>query len=223
MNKETLRTSLSKWTFEFFLIVIGVTIALWLENIAEENKERQIEQEYMLSFQGDVSKDIVRLQNNIKNNSEIVKKVEAFLGKMMKGEITEENLLSEVGSMMHYDYFSPDDFTLSSIKASGDFRLLRDPLVKRKILQLRRAYDEIDVLQQNFQKALDSQIVPMFIENIDMTRGKVINPDFIKDHRLANIAGYTISDLNGRIAWYKKTLKIAQSLDELLIAKTYVE
>jgi hypothetical protein len=223
MNKETLRTSLSKWTFEFFLIVIGVTIALWLENIAEENKERQIEQEYMLSFQGDVSKDIVRLQNNIKNNSEIVKQVEAFLGKMMKGEITEENLLSEVGSMMHYDYFSPDDFTLSSIKASGDFRLLRDPLVKRKILQLRRAYDEIDVLQQNFQKALDSQIVPMFIENIDMTRGKVINPDFIKDHRLANIAGYTISDLNGRIAWYKKTLKIAQSLDELLIAKTYVE
>lgn len=223
MNRETLRTSLSKWTFEFFLIVIGVTIALWLENIAEENKERQIEQEYMLSFQGDVSKDIVRLQNNIKNNSEIVKQVEAFLGKMMKGEITEENLLSEVGSMMHYDYFSPDDFTLSSIKASGDFRLLRDPLVKRKILQLRRAYDEIDVLQQNFQKALDSQIVPMFIENIDMTRGKVINPDFIKDHRLANIAGYTISDLNGRIAWYKKTLKIAQSLDELLIAKTYVE
>ena len=223
MNKETLRTSLSKWTFEFFLIVIGVTIALWLENIAEENKERQIEQEYMLSFQGDVSKDIVRLQNNIKNNSEIVKQVEAFLGKMMKGEINEENLLSEVGSMMHYDYFSPDDFTLSSIKASGDFRLLRDPLVKRKILQLRRAYDEIDVLQQNFQKALDSQIVPMFIENIDMTRGKVINPDFIKDHRLANIAGYTISDLNGRIAWYKKTLKIAQSLDELLIAKTYVE
>ncbi|MEP2301374.1 MAG: hypothetical protein ABJJ39_14285, partial [Kangiellaceae bacterium] len=188
MNKETLRTSLSKWTFEFFLIVIGVTIALWLENIAEENKERQIEQEYMLSFQGDVSKDIVRLQNNIKNNSEIVKQVEAFLGKMMKGEITEENLLSEVGSMMHYDYFSPDDFTLSSIKASGDFRLLRDPLVKRKILQLRRAYDEIDVLQQNFQKALDSQIVPMFIENIDMTRGKVINPDFIRDHRLANIA-----------------------------------
>ncbi|MEP1740493.1 MAG: hypothetical protein ABJI60_20420 [Kangiellaceae bacterium] len=223
MNKETLRTSLSKWTFEFFLIVIGVTIALWLENIAEENKERQIEQEYMLSFQGDVSKDIVRLQNNIKNNSEIVKQVEAFLGKMMKGEITEENLLSEVGSMMHYDYFSPDDFTLSSIKASGDFRLLRDPLVKRKILQLRRAYDEIDVLQQNFQKALDSQIVPMFIENIDMTRGKVINPDFIRDHRLANIAGYTISDLNGRIAWYRKTLKIAQSLDQLLIAKTYVE
>jgi hypothetical protein len=223
MNKETLRTSLSKWTFEFFLIVIGVTIALWLENIAEENKERQIEQEYMLSFQGDVSKDIVRLQNNIKNNSEIVKQVEAFLGKMMKGEITEENLLSEVGSMMHYDYFSPDDFTHSSIKASGDFRLLRDPLVKRKILQLRRAYDEIDVLQQNFQKALDSQIVPMFIENIDMTRGKVINPDFIRDHRLANIAGYTISDLNGRIAWYRKTLKIAQSLDQLLIAKTYVE
>jgi hypothetical protein len=223
MNKETLRTSLSKWTFEFFLIVIGVTIALWLENIAEENKERQIEQEYMLSFQGDVSKDIVRLQNNIKNNSEIVKQVEAFLGKMMKGEITEENLLSEVGSMMHYDYFSPDDFTLSSIKASGDFRLLRDPLVKRKILQLRRAYDEIDVLQQNFQKALDSQIVPMFIENIDMTRGKVINPDFIRDHRLANIAGYTISDLNGRIAWYRKTLEIAQSLDQLLIAKTYVE
>lgn len=219
MDKLSIKSSISKWTFEFFLIVIGVTIALWLENVAEENKEREIEQAYMLSFQDDISKDIIRLKSNIKNNVEIVKQVEVFLDKMMANQITVDNMMSEVAIMMNYDFFTPDDFTLSSIRASGDFRLLKDPQVKHGILRLKRAYDHIEVLQQNFQKALDSEIVPMFIENIDMTRGKVVNPDFIRDHRLANIVGYTISDLNGRVASYRRTLEKAESINQLLISK----
>lgn len=219
MNKQSFGSSFSKWIFEFFLIVIGVTIALWLENIAEEAKERQIEQVYMLSFQDDVSTDIRRLQQTIKNSSKIVEQVESFLSKLLANQLTEDKLFSEVAIMMNYDYFSPDDFTLSSIKASGDFRLLKDQNVKRKILKLKRAYEQISILQENFQKALDSQIVPMFFDNINMTTGRVVNPNFIKDHRLANIAGYTVADLHGRIDSYKASLKLANSLNELLKEK----
>ncbi len=121
---------------------------------------------------------------------------------------------------MHYDYFSPDDFTLTSIRESGDFRLLRNTEVKRKILQLKRAYDHVEVLQKNFQNALDDQIVPMVMNNVNMTNGKLVNRDFYNDHRLANIAGYTVNDVQGRISWFKSTLKLAESLHQLLQDET---
>ena len=64
------------------------------------------------------------------------------------------------------------------------------------------------------------QIVPMVMNNVNMTNGKLVNPEFFNDHRLANIAGYTVNDVQGRISWYESTLKLAESLHKLLQDET---
>ncbi len=46
---------------EFLLIAIGVTIALWLENL----KEREVERTYIESLQSDWATDIARLEKTI--------------------------------------------------------------------------------------------------------------------------------------------------------------
>ena len=79
MNISLFQKKITKGFLEFLLIVVGVTIALWLENVAEDMKEREIEQEYLISFENDVSKDIKRLEISIKNNKAILSKVEKFL------------------------------------------------------------------------------------------------------------------------------------------------
>ena len=223
MNNQTFKISAKRGILEFLLIVLGVTIALWLENISEEYKERSIEQEYLISFQNDVRKDIIRLKTTIKNNQTIVSNVKIFLDKLMSKKIGNQEFIENITSLMNYDYFSPDDFTLESIRASGDFRLLKDKKIKRKILQLKRSYEFIEELQNNFQGALDDQIVPMIIENVNLTNGTLVNADFPSDHRLANITGYTINDVQGRVGWYKASLKTAESLYKLLQEKTGIK
>ena len=214
------KSSITKGLLEFVLIVLGVTIALWLENVAEDFKEREIEQEYLIGFQNDVGSDIVRLNRTIKYNQGISSKVGILLGKITANQLQEENLKNDISSLMSYDFFSPNDFTLTSIRESGDFRLLKDSQIKRKLIQLKRAYDDIKQFQNNFQQALDDQIVPMFVDNINMTNGKLVNPEFLSDHRLANITGYTLNDVNTRIKLYQSTLKLADSLHQLLQQKT---
>ncbi len=79
MKPTSFQSNISKGLIEFTLIVAGVTIALWLENVAEDYKEAQIEQGYLLSFKDDVTKDIKRLDYLIKNNQVILSNVEKVL------------------------------------------------------------------------------------------------------------------------------------------------
>ncbi len=135
----------------------------------------------------------------------------------MSGQLKSENLVEDLSAITNYDYFTPDDFTLTSISESGDFRLLRDDDVKRKILALKRSYDQIEVLQGNFQQALDYQIIPLIINNVNMTTNQVVTPNFQSDHRLANLVGYVHIDTTSRIKQYQASKKIAESLLQLLI------
>lgn len=214
--KKKLSTVITKGFIEFLLIVFGVTIALWLENVAEDFKEREIEEQYLIGFHADVSKDMLRLNQTIKTNSEIRNKIENLMVQLLAQQLTKENFPNKANILMNYDYFSPDDFTLSSIRESGDFRLLQDIEIKRKIIQLKRAYDNIYVLQDNFQKALDNQIVPMIIKNVDLINDKLVNEDFLNDIQLSNIVGYSLNDIKVRIKNYKYSLEIAQELKLLL-------
>jgi len=215
-NYQKLKSQSSKLIAEFLLIVLGVTIALWLENIADDMKDQEIEHEYLLGFATDVRTDIVRLKYTIKNNQEIATKVNEFLTGLLENNIKQPEFTQKISTLMNYDYFSPDDFTLTSIRESGDFRLLRNNDIKLNILQLKRHYDGIEVLQKNFQNALDNQIVPMVIANVNLITDELINPEFINDFRLLNIVGYTLNDINARVNFYKQTLKKAESLQSLL-------
>ncbi|WMS85938.1 hypothetical protein [Pleionea litopenaei] len=113
---------------------------------------------------------------------------------------------------MNYRYFTPQDFTLQSLKESGEFRLIQDREIRRKILRLQRQYRFINEAQDNYQHALDNYIVPLINENIDLAHGRLITVNFKNDHRLSNLVMYTINDVESRIALYQHSLDFLNTL-----------
>ena len=59
---------------------------------------------------------------------------------------------------------------------SGDFRLLSDARIKKKILRLSRRWQEIDVLQTNFLQALDDVYIPLMMRSFDIAGQRITNP-----------------------------------------------
>jgi len=47
MSKHKTNQTIKKAVAEFILIVVGVSIALWLENVLETIKEQEVEQAYI--------------------------------------------------------------------------------------------------------------------------------------------------------------------------------
>ena len=67
------------------------------------------------------------------------------------------------------------------------------------------------MLQDNFQKALDDQIVPMTLDNLNLNNGQLVNPEFLTEHSLFNIAGYTVNDTQHRLKSLQSTVNTQNS------------
>ncbi len=199
MGKQKTDQTIKKAVAEFILIVVGVSIALWLENVLETIKEQEVEQAYIQSFHQDWKIDIKLLKQVIKMNKASRDGAQQLFDDLQQNKVTEEDLPSRVFILLNYQYFKVQDFTLKSIQETGNFRLLREEQFKRDLMKLRGYNEIIKEAQRNYQQALDYHIVPLIMDNIDLANQKVVNPGFVNDHRLLNLVSYTINDLDARL------------------------
>ena len=51
---------------EFFIVVISVLAAIWLENIRQQSKDRALEQQYLEELEEDLQMDLQEVQNTRK-------------------------------------------------------------------------------------------------------------------------------------------------------------
>jgi len=212
MGKPKTSKTIKKAIAEFVLIVVGVSIALWLENVLETIKEREVEQAYIQSFQQDWKTDIKKLKQVTKMNQALKKRAEQLFADLQQSKVTDADLPERVFVILNYQYFSAQDFTFKSIQETGEFRLLRNEQFKRDIMELRGYHETIMEAQKNYQQALDYHIVPLIMDNIDLANQKVVVPGFVNDHRLLNLVSYTIEDLNSRIKICKTMLKFLEKM-----------
>ena len=59
---------------ELFIVIIGVSIAFWLSQIAEENREDLVRRNYMKDIQSDLKDDIKSLDWAIEFNTKKINK-----------------------------------------------------------------------------------------------------------------------------------------------------
>ncbi len=64
---------------EIILVVIGILIALQINNSNNTNKQRKIEQEYLLSLQTEFNTNLKSLDECILKSEEIIKSIDELL------------------------------------------------------------------------------------------------------------------------------------------------
>ena len=111
-----------------------------------------------------------------------------------------------------YYFFQPADFTYTAIQESGDFRLLDDPDIKRRILRLQRQYRFIDELQKNFIQALDTEYIPIMMRKFDIKSGRITDPSLVEDQVFINFYPFTLQDAGTRLVMLKQARAQASEL-----------
>ena len=67
---------------ELMLIVIGISIALWFEGLAEDLNEQEIAHQYMTGLRDDLQMDIRSLDAMIRYNQDRIDKLELTLAQL---------------------------------------------------------------------------------------------------------------------------------------------
>lgn len=206
------------WTnhfIELLIVIIGISIAFWLNNISIRSKEDRQEISYLTDIRNDLRKDSLKLISNIRFNEEKSEKLEhAF--ELISGMAPIDSVLVNVIEIGNYEFFNPDNFTLTSLLQSGDLKLIESEPIKRETLRLLKIYESIDNMQKNFLQALDDNYFPMLLTKVDMVGFKALDIDFFYSVEIKNYCAFTLNETTQHIQTYKHAQNQIEKLRQLI-------
>ena len=200
---------------ELVLIVLGISIALWFEGLAEDLQEQEIAQQYLIGVRNDLQMDIRSLDAMIRNNQDRIVKLELTLAQLPTlHDAMPEVQANAVFVPSSYHFFQPANFTYVSMQESGHFRLLSDPEIKRNLLKLMRHYQFIDELQRNFIQALDDGYIPLMMGGFDILNSHLVDSSLFSSTRFRNFYAFALQDTGQRVTVLKDAKSQAGTLLE---------
>ncbi len=105
---------------------------------------------------------------------------------------------------------------MQNISASGEFDLLKDIELRKKLIDVYNVYKTTTQLESLLSDYVNQYVTPYFFENIRFSDFSSIHDDFTKDPAFENIViGYSVL-LNQLISGYEENLKKLKLLNEKL-------
>lgn len=203
---------------ELLIVIIGISVAFWLNNVASQNNEKKLETKFIQDLRNDLESDSLILDSNIKFNKRKVELLSNAVELMYEDEqrLYSDSLIQLVLRIGNFDFFNSESFTLKSLLQSGDIKLISSDDLKKELLRLLSMYESIDRSQRNLLQALDDNYFPLVITKMDMITQVPTDIAFFYSLEVRNYCGFTISDTNNLIYEYSATLKQVKKVLEMM-------
>lgn len=176
---------------EIILVVIGILIALQINNFNNGRQETKIEQAYLLSLQTEFEINLEKINNSLQNNKERVNAVEDML------TLFDANVLDTISdkaiSDMLYSVFSgdatyqPSKGVLTDIISSGNLNVIKNKKLRQSLASFESKLDFLFLMRNtitNLKSKLKNQLNKNgSIRNLLMHRGREFENKSISDSR----------------------------------------
>ncbi len=129
---------------EIILVVIGILIALQINNWNEDRKTRQSEIKYLTNIKLDIERDLVALDTQIKLRKNKFATTESLILHIDGVKpISDLDVLSKnVFSTINEERFTPNNSTYTELTSSGNLSLIENDSIKRLLLELEELYKD---------------------------------------------------------------------------------
>ena len=133
---------------EIVLVVLGILIALSVNNWNQENKDRQLGEDYLFRIHRDLVQDTINFRQIIHSNNVLREDIKLLLVTLYDGveSIEEVQYMSAIYDQALDQVFSPNDNTYKGMISSGALGLIKNPELKEEIVELYSQYDQTRAL-----------------------------------------------------------------------------
>jgi hypothetical protein len=155
---------------EIVLVVIGILIALQINNWNQSQAERKVEKEYITSLLEDIATDTTNIQIAIKNNEIRIQYLDSLASICFNysSEGMNDPKLYELYkiSLRHPDFVTPTERTLAQLKNAGGMRLLKNKNSVNVIIDYEDYFKKL-INQQVWYESMLSSLVEAGIPNFN--------------------------------------------------------
>lgn len=137
---------------EILLVVIGILIALQVNNWNEERQQRQVELKYFYNLKNDLLADTGRLDYLIEmsgNKVGAARRVKSNSDRDSVGSLYDFS--DDMLTLTFVDDFRPNDNTYEEMKSSGNFSTIRNDELKLKLMNLKKSFIDIGAAQEHMR------------------------------------------------------------------------
>ena len=154
---------------EIALVVIGILIALSLNNWNQKKSELKLESRYILSLIEDAKTDLSNFNNAIIVNEERVKILDSLASTCFNYNIKEgkdpELFIQNYKAYTHPYFVTHTDRTLAQLKNTGSMRLISDKSIVDALIEYEGYFGKLTNQQVWYESALNNLIesgIPVF-------------------------------------------------------------
>ena len=206
MGKKKFKIDWRSKFIDLLIVITGISIAFKLNTWNESNKANREIEDYLLSFQEESASNKAALSAAHEYSISIKKDIDSLKVLLIKEDFGNKNIKTYVSSLMGLSNFIPVTTTMENITASGQFGLIKDPELKKRLINSYTKYKATIKADDILMDYVDKYLTPYFFENVRFRNFSSIKGDFINNPKFENIVfGYEVL-LNQQIQQYENAL-----------------
>jgi len=189
---------------EILLVVIGILIALQINNWNEINKNKDSEKEYLFRIQSDINQDITELEGHFKTDTLKLDSY-TFLGRWLNSDsikATPEVLLEHLSKANRLNWFEGKNIVFDDMKSSGKTALIVSDTLRNEIQNYYRLFDEVIK-----QESLYTENIIRYREKIDFLELGPFMEMIMPKRWNANTVQVTANDLFNKLSSLEENKK----------------
>ncbi len=155
---------------EIILVVIGILIALAINNNNEASKTKIKELYYLSAIQSDLQLNVSELKTYITIREKSVDSAETVLGffnKNKKEIVLDEFNLHNLNVQIWYP-FKKNDISYQELINSGNLGIITNVTIKNILIKMQLVFEQISVLESHMQYDFENYIYPIYFKITDL-------------------------------------------------------
>ena len=153
MEQNKVRTYLLYAVGEIALVMIGILLALQVNNWNQDRYQRNEEINYLRNLKSDLQKDIELLNANMEFTIDDIESTAWLTSHSQKGNLDSIYLFIEnvVVTMSSMD-FTPNQNTFEEMRSSGKLSIISNETIKKQLLALNEHYISIEYTEAHVKR-----------------------------------------------------------------------
>lgn len=176
-------------TANLLVVILGISIAFYLESYKEADNNRKQEHKYLESLIKDLETDIQYLDTLRVRNEKISEALITLSNGSIGRSYGSDSALMNYTLMIQYNPpFNPQRTTYESLKSSGKMELIGSFELRNEMVELYEQYyrgtREYDA---SINEHIRDFIKPFYMNNVRFSSGQSIYPDFLTMNEFKNM------------------------------------
>jgi hypothetical protein len=187
LKEGNLKKFLAYAVGEIIIVVVGILLALYLDNRNQERSNKRLESQYYQSMKDQLNEDLEIIIDEMNYNQTYLDQL-SFAEKIISSNDRKnlDTLGKIVLNMVKYSDFRRKSNIYQTLVTSGEIIIINNDSITGTLQSLEETYTYINRLEENHATIILSQIIPDIRERIQFNPVRVENPDALFNYQFQN-------------------------------------